>query len=159
MMSETKKVKWADKEAAVRALEKNGKVDPLDLIEAARVANHPCHGDFTWDIGTAAAERWRDQARWIIRRCKFDVIVEDATEPVVRYVPDAGSDKDVFASLPKMRSVTKVSNVLAAEITMLHGVASRVYGIAIAKQGMVDNSVVVALRMVRDTVAGLVEDE
>jgi len=150
-------VKWADKEAAVRALEKNGKVDPRDLIEAARSPKHPCHGDFTWDIESAAAERWRDQARWIIRRCKFNVIVEDVTEPVVRYVPDA--DEDVFASLPKMRSATKVSNVLAAEIQMLHGVASRVYGIAISKQGMVDNSVLVALRMVRDTVAGLVEDE
>jgi hypothetical protein len=57
------KVSWKEKEAAIRSLESGGMVDPLSLIEAARNEDHPCHGDFTWDVEQAASERWRDQAR------------------------------------------------------------------------------------------------
>ena len=87
--------KWADKAAAILALERGGKIDPNDLIEAAKSASHPCHDDFTWDVKAAASERWRDQARKLIRRVEFEVTVDDATESVVRYVPhdDDGEER------------------------------------------------------------------
>ena len=62
-MTTDAKVSWKAKEAAIRALEKNGRVDPAELIEVARDPEHPCHSSFTWDIEQAAQERWRDQAR------------------------------------------------------------------------------------------------
>lgn len=155
-MEGTQVVTWADKEAAIKALERGGRVNPDDLIEAARSPDHPCHGDFTWDLHTAAAERLRDQARGLIRRVIFEVITEEVTERVVNYVPhDDEEGVHSFASLPKMRRASTVSAVLAAEVAMLHGLACRVYGIAMAKQGMVGDDVVTRLRVVRDQLAVL----
>lgn len=150
-------VKWSEKEAAVKSLQQNGKVDPNDLIEAARAESHPCHADFTWDIGDAAAERWRDQARKIIRQCKFEVIVEDVTTPVVSYVPSPDED-DTFVSTRKLRSKSDTSYVMVSEVTMLVGLASRVYGIALAKQGIVGEAVVSELGTIRDRLKALRDD-
>lgn len=143
---------WKQKEAAIRALERNGRVNPVDLIEAAKSPDHPCHNDFTWDIQTAAEERWRDQARSIIRQCKFEVVYEDITTPVVSYV-SCGDDTGLFLSLPKIRSSLKVSLVLATEVKMLHGMASRVYGIALSKQSIVGADVVAQLESIQTQLA------
>jgi hypothetical protein len=148
-------VKWADKEAAIKALEKNGRVDPNDLIRAARDKDHPCHGDFTWDVDRAAEERWRDQARWLIRQCKFEVVVQDlGPRNVTYYVANEGKD-DTFDALPKMRSASAVRNVLDSELASLHGIASRVLGIAEAKRAMVGDKTVKALREVCEIVEGI----
>ncbi len=96
-------IKWAEKEAAIRSLERGGKVDPVDLIDAAKKPSHPCHGEFTWDVKQAAKERWRDQARKLIRRCTFEVTVEDVTSPVVHYVACPDAEDDTFVSVPKLR--------------------------------------------------------
>ena len=151
--------KWKDKKAAVQSLENNGKVNPQDLIAAARRTSHPCHDDFTWDVAQAAGERWYDQACTLIRRCKFKVIVEETQVgiEVAQYVstPDAYEGEPTYSSLTKMRGVTKVSAVLSAEIAMLHGMATRVYGIALAKQGMVGAGVVTQLEVIRDQLEAL----
>lgn len=147
--------KWADKAAAILALEQGGKVDPNDLIEAARSVSHPCHGDFTWDVKTAAAERWRDQARSLIRRVSFEVTVDDVTESVVRYVPNDDSEEPQFRSLPKVRSQAVAGSLIASEVSMLHGLASRVYGVALAKENLIGVDCVATLRTVRDTLAEL----
>ncbi len=146
--------KWADKAAAIRALEQGGKVDPNDLIQAAKAANHPCHEDFTWDVKTAAAERWRDQARGLIRRVEFEVTVDDVTERVVQYVPNDG-DEHQFRSLPRVRSKVVAGDLMTSEVAMLHGLASRVYGIALAKENLVGDDCVATLRTVRDMLAVL----
>jgi hypothetical protein len=147
--------KWADKAAAIRALEEGGKVDPNDLVNAAKKASHPCHEDFTWDVKAAAGERWRDQARKLIRRVEFEVVVDDVTESVVQYVPNDDDDDHQFRSLPKVRSKSVAGSLLASEVAMLHGLASRVFGIAMAKHGLIGDDKVATLRMVRDTLAEL----
>jgi hypothetical protein len=146
-------VSWKEKEAAIHALEKSGKVDPNDLIHAAMSEDHPCHNDFTWDTEEAARERWRDQARALIRRCSFEVQVEEVGSRVATYVPSPDDEDTTFHSLQKMRSKTRTARVLVAEVNMLHGLASRVYGIALAKQGMVGDETVSEIRLIRDQVA------
>lgn len=148
------RISWKEKEAAIRALEKNGRVDPVELIEAARNPEHPCHGDFTWDVEKAAAERWRDQARELIRSVKFEVIVEDVGNLVCMYVP-SGDEDSVFMSLPKIRSKSQASAVVLAEVAMLLGNASRAYGIALAKTNIVGADVVAQLLSIREQVAAL----
>jgi hypothetical protein len=145
---------WTEKESAIRALERNGRIDPIDLIEAAKSQDHPCHEDFTWDVNKAALERWRDQARELIRRIHFEVHVDQVTERVVTYVANEG-DEHQFQSLPKIRSKVTAGSVLAVEVAMLLGLSSRVYGIALAKQGLVGVEAVTTLRMVRDTLSEL----
>lgn len=154
MATEVKVVPWKVKEAAIRALEKNGRVDPVDLIEAARNPDHPCHDDFTWDVDQAAAERWRDQARALIRTCKFEVLVEDIGNAVCMYVP-SGDEDATFVSLPKIRSKSQASAVVLAEVSMLLGNASRAYGIALAKTNIVGAGVVAQLLSIREQVAAL----
>lgn len=151
------RVKWESKEAAIRALEKNGRVDPVELIEAARDPNHPCHSDFTWDIEQAAQERWRDQARELIRSVKFEVKVEDVGNAVCMYVP-SGDEDAVFMSLPKIRSKAQASAVVLAEVAMLLGNASRAYGIALSKTNIVGAEVVAQLLSIRNQVAALKSD-
>ena len=149
-------VSWEVKEAAIRALEKNGRVDPVELIEAARNPEHPCHDDFTWDVQQAAQERWRDQARELIRSVKFEVRVENIGNAVCMYVA-SGDDDAVFVSLPKIRSKAQASAVVLAEVAMLLGNASRAYGIALAKTGIVGEDVVAQLKSIRDQAAALKE--
>ena len=112
------KVSWKEKEAAIRALEKNGRVDPVELIEAARDPEHPCHSKFTWDIQQAAEERWRDQARELIRSVKFEIKVENVGNAVCMYVP-SGDEDAVFVSLPKIRSKSQASAVVLSNVPML----------------------------------------
>lgn len=145
---------WAEKEAAIRSLERKGKVDPWKLLEAARDPRHPCHEDFTWDIEQAASERWWDQARKLIRTCKCQILVdEDVTEPVCQYV--SSPDEPLFLSLPKIRSKETSSTVVATEVAALLGSAARAYGIALAKQDIVGATTVATLKSIRDQVAEL----
>jgi len=146
------------KAAAIRALERDGAVDPYELIEAARAPAHPCHKDFTWDIQQAAEERWYDQARAVIRSLKFRVLEDETvTADVAQYVPSPEQDA-LFVSLPKVRSKSKVSAILLAEVSMLHGMAARVYGVALSKQGIVGNGVVSQLRVIRDELDAMKTD-
>jgi hypothetical protein len=154
-------VPWKKKEAAIRALEENGKVSPTELIEEARAKEHPCHNDFTWDVAEAAWKCWRDEAKSLIRKCKLEIIIEDAvpaTIKVAAFVALPDCEEDLFTSLTKIRSVTTVSHVLIAEINQLHGLAARVYGIALAKQAMVDASVVSRLSVIHGTLAAIKEE-
>ncbi len=150
------RVAWAAMEASIRALESGGKVDPLDLIEAARAHDHPCNHCFTWDVDQAASERWRDQARALIRSCHFEVVVDDVTTRVVSYVASPEGDA-MFVSLPKIRSKGKASEILLAELRMLHGNASRVTGIALAKSNIVGPEIAVQVGAMRDHLAGMLE--
>lgn len=150
------RVSQSEVEAAIRALEKNGRVDPLELIEVARDPEHPCHTFFTWDIEQAAKERWRDQARELIRSVKFEVLVEEIGNRVSMYVA-SGDEDAVFVSLPKIRSKSQASAVVLAEVAQLLGNASRAYGIALAKSGIVGEGVVAQLKLIRDQAAAVKE--
>ncbi len=154
-VQEKTKTAWAVKQAAVEALERNGHVDPDELIEVARDPDHPLHGDFTWDLSEAASERWHDQARAIIRKCKFAVLFEDTTMAVVQYVSAPEKDDNTFASLPKMRKKSDVYSTLSTEVAALLGIASRAYGTAVAKRNITGPHISDTLKVIRDMIADL----
>ena len=156
-MTTAVKVPWKVKEAAIQSLEHGGRVNPLVLIEAARDPEHPCHGDFTWNVAQASEERWRDQARALIRSCKFEVIVDDVTEPVVRYVSSGDEDAD-FVSFPKIRGKNQTRGILVTELAMLLGNASRVRGLALAKANIVGADIASRLESICRQVSALKED-
>jgi hypothetical protein len=148
---------WKDKERAIRSLEKNGKVDPEDLIAAARNPTHPCHGDFTWDINKAAEKCWRDEARRLIRMVGFTLKVEDSGQRVVNYVA-SGDDDAVFVSVPKIRGKGHVQAMLLAEVAQLEGAVSRAYGLALSKSSIIGVDVSDRLKAIRDLVSALKAD-
>ncbi len=83
------------------------------------------------------------------------MIEENVTERVVLYVPTGADDTHSFSNLPKIRRASTVSAVMLGEVAQLHGLACRVYGIAMAKRGMVGDGVVDRLQEVRDSLAAL----
>lgn len=139
---------WSEKVAAIKAVARNGIVDPRDLIEAARNANHPCHEDFTWDVESAAAERWRDQARALIRRVKFEVVMDDVSISVPQYVAETRDDEPLFTSITRMRSTESVSDLLASEMAMLLGNARRVRGIAASRKEVIGEEMFAKLQAI-----------
>jgi hypothetical protein len=149
---------WKQKAKAIRSLERDGVIDPAELIEEARDPMHPCHGDFTWDVEKAAEKCWRDEARALIRQCKFEVMVEDVGERVVEYVSNDEYDEPVFFSVPKLRGRAAVRSMMFTEIAMLHGVVSRVYGLALSKQGTLGGGVVKQLNVIKSELKGMKED-
>lgn len=152
---ENTKTSWLAKQKAIQALEVKGHVDPEALIEVAKDPEHPCHDDFTWDIDKAASERWRDQARALIRRCKFAVVFEETTMAVTQYVSSPEEDDNTFVSLPKLKAKDDVASVLHTEVTMLLGVASRAYGTAVAKRNITGPHISDTLKVIRDMIADL----
>jgi hypothetical protein len=149
---------WKQKAAAIRSLERDGLVDPAELIEAARDPMHPCHGDFTWDIEKAAEKCWWEEARALIRQCKFEVRVEDVGYPVVEYVSNDEYESPVFHSVPKLRGKAAIRSMMFTEIAMLHGVVSRVYGLALSKQGTLGVGLVRQLDGIKSELRGMKED-
>ena len=149
----------AEKMLAVQALEKNGRIDPDDLIEAARDPKHPCHDDFTWDISAAARERWREQARELIREVKFSVEVVDVGQREVTYYVSEQNEGEspTFRSLPAIRSVRTMEPILNTELRQLLGCASRVLGIAEAKTGILGSEPAKVMRSVCGMIRGLLE--
>jgi len=71
----------------LQALVSNGRLNPEDVVEAARNPNSSLHTYFTWD-DTEAAESYRlQEARALIRRVKVNVIrTDDAIVRVPSFV-------------------------------------------------------------------------
>jgi len=159
-MTVSNMVKSQEKLQALKALERNGRIDTAALIQAAAHPDHPCHNDFTWDDAQAAQERRHDQARALIRSFRFEIeVVDIGSVRVPTYVSvdvDQGSE---FRSMASIRKGDDVRSVFDSEIRQLLGVASRVAGIAEAKRSHVGDDVVNKLRGVCDTLKGMIADE
>lgn len=85
------------RKALVALIEANGGTITEDqVIDAARPADSPLHGEFPWDINEAAMEHWRHTARVLIRSVRVvqgesRVLVPAKRVPLmVRNPDDAG---------------------------------------------------------------------
>lgn len=77
------------KELEALAARHDDRLTPELVVETAR--RHPgsaLHQCFTWDLQTAAYERWIDQARELIRRVRVEIQTEERTYTVSAYVRD-----------------------------------------------------------------------
>jgi hypothetical protein len=71
------------------AAQHDDRLTPELVVETAR--RHPgsaLHQCFTWDVQTAAYERWLDQARELIRRVRVEIRTEERTYTVSAYLRD-----------------------------------------------------------------------
>lgn len=75
-------------QAALSALETEGRLTPEMVVEAARDESSPLHECFEWnDLKASAA--WRiEQARKLIRSVMVEITTHERTISVVRYVHD-----------------------------------------------------------------------
>lgn len=61
---------------ALQAIEKanDGTIPVEAVIATARNSGSPLHPWFTWDVQQAAEERWRDQARYLVRSVRIETV-------------------------------------------------------------------------------------
>lgn len=81
---------------ALQALaDRNGGVlHPQTVIDAARDPDSPLHRFFTWDVETAARERWVDQACQLIRKYRVDVTTRSFDVTVPAFIRDPESPRE-----------------------------------------------------------------
>ena len=146
---------WAEKEKAIRSLERDGELDPHDIVREARDPESVLHDSFEWDDAKAGAAYRLDQARALIRRVEFEVVVEERGERVVQYVARPDTELSRYRSLDRVRTVDTADDVLRSELRALRGHASRVVGIATAKASLIGPDRVAQIRAVRDAIESL----
>jgi len=90
----------------LRQLEdESGFLDLEIVIDAARDPADPMHDHFTWDVNKAAAERWRDQARALIRSVRYVETTTKVELDASNYVTVAKkTERAGYMSLDKVRS-------------------------------------------------------
>jgi hypothetical protein len=111
-------------------LQREGRLAVDDVIEDGRDPTSPLHGHFTWDIAEAAQERWRDQARALIRRVKIEVTVRQIAVTVPRFVRDP-AEKHVYRSILTVRREEDTSRrVIIDEMNRVVQAARRARAIA-----------------------------
>lgn len=74
--------------AAIKALERDGRLTARRLVDAARNPRHPMHRDFTWDNAVAGEAFRIDQARMLIAQVR--VVITTSTKKLIApaYVRD-----------------------------------------------------------------------
>ena len=121
-------------EALKNLEDRNGRLTPTQVVNAARDESSPLHSCFEWDDGLAA-ESWRiEQARELIRSVKVKVTYEDVTFKVVKYVPDVEKPDTEQGYIATMRIKKKsVGASLIDELSNAVALLVRTQGIAASR--------------------------
>lgn len=118
---------------ALKALEKDGRLTPNAVVEAAKDKASPLHEFFQWD-NKKAAEAWRiEQARNLIARAKVVYTVEHKSITAVAYVrdPSAPSGEQGYVSITRLRSDAQAAHeAVAAEFSRAASLLARAKEIA-----------------------------
>lgn len=91
-------IKAADAARELKRLQRLGRLQPPDVVEAARPEEAVLHPAFEWDDSTAAEEYRLEQARRLIRAVQ---VVEKGRAPrsIYAYVPQTGNGYEAITAL------------------------------------------------------------
>lgn len=122
------------------ALEKeSGRLEPTDVVEAARDPASALHPYFEWDDTEAARQHRLGQARQLIRRVKIETIVRDVPVQVVRYVRDPEDGPDGYRNIMRVRGEEDIAReVIIDEMQRVAKAARRAKAVA-AVLGVIDD--------------------
>jgi hypothetical protein len=83
-----------------------GRLKPQDVVDDARDEASPLHAYFTWDVEKAAAERWLDQARTLIRSVEvtFRTDITVVRAPYFVRDPAAGPKVPGYVAVKALRT-------------------------------------------------------
>jgi len=98
----------------LKSLERDGRLLPADVVNAARPTNSPLHPHFDWDDSSAAEKYRLDQARTLIRSVQTEVRVTNGVQfavPVYVRDPRAQNAEAGYVSV-----ASKPSRDLSVEI-------------------------------------------
>ena len=91
---------------AILKLERDGRLTPEAVVQAAKNPKSPLHDRFEWDDSKAAFHHRIQQARELIRSVTVEITTDETTVSVVRYVrdPAAVSEEQGYVSMAQLKS-------------------------------------------------------
>lgn len=138
---------------AIRAIadRNGGRITPDMVVDAARSPASPLHEHFTWDVREAAEERWRDQARALIRAVRVEVTTTEFAVRAPIFVRDPAAPETVqgYVSLGRLRTDEDLAReAVVAEFARAAAALTRAKAIA-AALGLADEIEEVRERVLR----------
>jgi hypothetical protein len=115
-------------ELALQQLERDGRLTPEDVLNAAEDPSSPLHGWFDWNDDTAAHKYRLEQARMLIRTITVEITTENRVLKCVRYVrdPKSAGDEQGYVSLPELRrSPDEAAALLVYELERAESILGR----------------------------------
>lgn len=117
------------------AEENGGNLTPDAVLEDARSKKSPLHDQFEWDDSEAAHKYRIEQARVLIRSVRVEVVTEEKTVSVVRYLrnPEMPSKSQGYADVAAIRDSTELArDALRAEFARARALFDRAESLAAA---------------------------
>ena len=136
---------------------REGRLSPPDVVTEAQNPDSLLHEFFEWDDGIAGAKYRLEQARTLIRRVKFEILVDEVTVQSVRYISEPDKDESMYVAQPKIRSKKHASSVMASELTRLLGNANRTVSIAWIHAAILPAGIATNIESVRDSISDILD--
>ena len=137
------------------SIERDGKLTPAEVIDAARDPDSPGHRVFEWDDDKAAHQHRLEQARQLLAR-RVVIETESYQVTVPRYVrdPEATAGEQSYVNVRSINDADLRHQILASEFSRVAQMLSRTRELAKAF-GLMDevDEVVSRLRLMREQVA------
>lgn len=117
------------------AEENGGNLTPDAVLEDARSKKSPLHDQFEWNDGEAAHKYRLDQARTLIRSVRVEVVTEEKTVSVVRYLrnPEMPNKAQGYADVVVIRDSTELArDALRTEFARARALFDRAEALAVA---------------------------
>ena len=140
--------------ALAEIAERNGgRLTPDAVVKEARKPASPLHGYFTWDVKEAAAERWLDQARQLIRSVRVEVTTTQFSMRAPEYLRDPAAGREQgYISIRRLATDEDMAReAIVAEFSNAAAALSRAKAVA-AALGLADQ-----IEEVRSRVIALTE--
>jgi hypothetical protein len=121
------------KSAIEQCKDRNGRITPKAVVQAAANPKSVLHAEFEWDMEKAAHQAWEARARELIRSVKFIVHYEDKVVAAPYYVSDPSADESSYVQTAKIaKSKSASTRVLSAEVDRIKSLVTRARSLAIA---------------------------
>lgn len=114
-----------------------GRLIAQAVVDDAKDESSPLHAHFTWDTDKAAAERWLDQARTLIRSVEITFRTETTVIRTPYFVrdPEAGPKEQGYISVKAVRKESDLAReVLVQEFSRVADLMRRARALAKALQ-------------------------
>jgi hypothetical protein len=120
---------------ALRKLEKEGKLNKYDVVEAARDPKSPLHRHFTWSDKRCGELRRADEAMRLVESYRLEIVVVDevVSTPYYHRDPDRAGNEAGYIALPKLQEDKRLALLtLKMEAERVRSALTRARNIAVA---------------------------
>jgi hypothetical protein len=130
-MTKTESSKKAAKRKALEnCADRNGNIDPKDVVNAARSKKNPLHDSFEWDDSVAAEAYRITQAKDLLKEFKF-VVESETIDMIAPVYVSHPKDPGKYAKTVKIAESHDLSRrVLNAELARIKGSLKRAIALA-----------------------------